>query len=332
MLLDTVLGSKVAIKTLRSLLRRPYREWFFKELVKEVGVGVGPLANTMRELVARGIAEQRVVGKQHFYKANLENSLAKSLFDLFGMERKLEIPVNLRTALEEMIGRLTSDFENKLRSAILFGSVAAGTAGPESDLDLLLVFDESPKQIKEIQAQLDSASRFYEVLAQEHILTRNEFLEMYSLGDDLIVNALAEGVVLHDTGFLIPLLSKPLPFPSSAVGVRHLEEARQKIEDAKRNFRAGSLDTTLELVGLAMSLACRGFIILKGELPGSRHNLVSQMRKYSPAIGALLEDVSRARKKAPHTEASADKERIWKMLRQCEDFVRRGLEESRRAR
>jgi HEPN domain-containing protein len=155
---------------------------------------------------------------------------------------------------------------------------------------------------------------------------------MYSLGDDLIVNALAEGLVLHDTGFLIPLLSKPLPFPSSAVAVRHLEEARQKVEDAKRNFRAGSLDTTLELVGLAMSLACRGFIILKGELPGSRHNLASQMRKYSQTTAALLEDVSRARKKAAHAEAFADKESIWKMLRQCEDFVRRGLEESRRAR
>jgi len=330
MLLDTILGSKVTIKALRCLLRRPYREWFFKELVKDVEVGVGSLGRTLKELVARGVVQERVVGRQHFYKANLENLLARSLFDLFAAERRFEIPVNLRTALEEMIGRATGDSKDNLRSAILFGSAAVGTAGPESDLDLLLVFDESPRQIKELRTQLDSVSKFYGVLAQEHVLTKNEFLEMYSLGDDLIINALAEGVVLHDTGLLIPLLSKPLPSPSSAVGIRDLEEARRKIEDAKRNFRAGSLDTTLELVGLAMSLASRGYIILKGGLPGSRHNLASQMREYSPAIAALLNDLSRARNKAAHAKASVDRESIWRMLRQCEDFVRRGFEESRR--
>jgi predicted nucleotidyltransferase len=330
MLLDTILGSKVAIKALRCLLRRPYREWFFKELVKDLGVGVGSLGRTLKELIARGVVQERTIGRQHFYKANLENSLARSLFDLFTAERRLEIPANLRTALEEMIGRLTSDSMDSLRSAILFGSAAVGTAGPESDLDLLLVFDESPRQIKELRTQLDSVSKFYGVLAQEHVLTKNEFLGMYSLGDDLIINALAEGVVLHDTGFLIPLLSKPLPSPSSAVAMRDLEEARSKIEDAKRNFRAGSLDTTLELVGLAMSLASRGYIILKGGLPGSRHNLASQMREYSPAIATLLNDVSRARNKAAHAKSSVGREGIWRMLRQCEDFVRRGFEESRR--
>jgi len=330
MLLDEVLGSKVTVKALRSLLRQPYRERFFKELVKDTHVGVGPLTKNLRELVGRAIVEERVVGRQHFYKANLENPVARSLFDLFTLERRLEIPANLRTALEEFVNKLRAESKETLLSVVLFGSVATGKAKPESDLDILLIFNERPKQDKEIRAKLDSVSRFYETLAQEHIMTKSEFLEMYGLGDDPVVNALAEGIVLYGADFLIPLLSKPLPAPSSKIAMQNLEEARRKIEDAKRNYRAGSLDTALELLGLAMSQASRGYLILKGERPGSRHGLASQIRKYSPAAATLLDNVTRVGDKATHSEVSMNRETLWEMLKDCEEFVRKGFEESGR--
>lgn len=332
MLLERVVGSKVAVKTLRSLLRRPYRERFFKELVKEVGVGVGPLSRTLKVLVAEGIVEERIVGKQHFYKANLENSLTISLFDLFGVERKLEIPANLRVALEEFVAKLRSQSKENLLSAVLFGSIAAGYARRGSDLDLLLVFNEAPKQTAETRSQLDSVTRFYQVLVQEHIFTRNEFLEAYGLGDDLVVNAFADGLVLYDSGFLIPLLSKPLPRPSSTVAMQNLEEARKKIEDAKRNYRDGSLDTAVMLLALAAASAARAHLILKGEIPGSRHDLALQIRKYSRANARLLENLTRARNAAAHARTFFEKESVWKMLKECEEFVRQAFEESSRRR
>lgn len=330
MLLDAMLGSKVAVKTLRTMLRRPYREWFLTELVREVGVGVGPLMKSLKELVARGVTQERIVGKQHFYKPNLENQVTRSLFDLFTMERRLQIPAKLRTALEEFVTKLRTESKENLLSVVLFGSVATGRATPESDLDLLLIFNDSPKDDKEIRTQLDSVSGFYDTLAQEHIMTRNEFLEMYGYGDDLVANALANGIVLYDTGFLVPLLSKPLPLPSLRVATQDLEEARRKIEDAKRNYRAGSLDTTIELLGLAASFAARAYLITKGELPGSRHDLVSQMRKYSVEFAALLDNVTKARNRAAHAKISIGKEPVWTMLKDCERYVRQGYEESRR--
>jgi predicted nucleotidyltransferase/HEPN domain-containing protein len=328
MILDAVLGSKVTVKALRAMLRQPYKEWFFKELVRDLGVGVGPLRKALKEIVARGVAEERIVGKQHFYKPDLESRLTRSLFDLFTIERTLEIPVKLRTALEEVVARLKAESKDNLLSVLVFGSVATGRPKPESDLDLLLIFNHRPKDAKEIRAQLDSVSGFYDTLAQEHIMARNEFLDMYGHGDDLVANALAEGIVLYDTGFLVPLLSKPLPVPSSRVAIRNLEEARRKIEDAKRNYRAGSLDTTIELLRLASSFAARGYLILKGELPGSRHNLVSQMRKYSAEFAALLDNVTKTAQRTARAETSVDKERVWSMLRECERFVRQSLEES----
>jgi predicted nucleotidyltransferase/HEPN domain-containing protein len=330
MFLDAVLGSKVAVKTLRTMLTQPYRERFLTELVREAGVGVGPLMKVLKELVAQGVVQERIVGKQHFYKPNLENHVARSLFDLFTMERTLEIPTRLRTALVEFVAKLRTESKENLLSVVLFGSVAKGRAKPESDLDLLLIFNDTPKDDKEIRAQLDSVSEFYDTLAQEHIVTRNEFLEMYGYGDDLVANALADGIVLYDTGFLVPLLSKPLPLPSSRIAMQNLEEARRKIEDAKRNYRGGSLDTTIELLGLATSFAARAYLILKGELPGSRHDLVPQMQKYSAESAALLDNVTKARNRTAHAKTSIGNETVWTMLKDCERFVKQSYEESRR--
>ncbi len=330
MLLDEVLGSKVTVKALRSLLRRPYQERFFKELVKEVGVGVGPLSATLKALVAQGVVEEKIVGRQHFYKANLQNSLTRSLYGLFSVERKLEIPGELRTALDEFVTKLRGQSKENLLSAVLFGSVATGRAKLESDLDLFLVFKGTPARTGEIRSQLDSVSRFYQVLVQEHSFTRNEFLEAYGLGDDLVINALAEGLVLYDDEFLISLLSKPLPRPSTTVAMQNLEEARKKIEDAKRNYRDESLDTVVMLVTLAMSLAVRAYLILRGETPGSRHDLALQIRKYSYANGKLLENLTRTRNAAAHGDISFEKDTVWKMLKECEDFVRQAFEESSR--
>jgi len=328
--LDAILGSKVTVRTLRSLLRRPYQERFFRELVKEVGVGVGPLSSALKALVAYGLVEERIVGKQHFYKANLQNSLTMSLYDLFGVERKLDIPGNLRAALDEFVSKLRGQSKENLHSAVLFGSVATGRAKAGSDLDLLLVFNGTQARPGEVRSQIDSLGKFYQVLVQEHSFSRSEFLEAYSLGDDLVVNALADGLVLYDDGFLIPLLSKPLPRPSATVAMQNLEEARKKIEDAKRNYREESLDTAVMLLALAMSLAVRAYLILKGETPGSRHDLALQIRKYSRANAKLLENLTTARNAAAHGRISFEKDTVWKMLRECEDFVRQALEESSR--
>jgi len=325
-----ILGSKVAIRTLRSLLRKPYQERFFKELVKEVGVGVGPLSSTLRALVAHGLVEEKMIGKRHFYKANLQDSLGRSLYDLFSIERKLDIPGNLRAALDEFVSKLRNQSEEKLLSAVVFGSVATGRAKAGSDLDLLLVFDRAATRSGEVRSQIDSLSKFYQIIVQEHSFSRNEFLEAYRLGDDLVINALADGLVLYDDGFVIPLLSKPLPRPSASVAKQDLEEARKKVEDAKRNYRDASMDTAIMLLQLAMSFAVRAYLITKGETPGSRHNLAVQMRKYSPANAKLLENLTRARNEVVHGRISFEKDAVWKMLRECEDFVRHTFEDSSR--
>lgn len=56
------------------------------------------------------------------------------------MERAPRSPA-LERALEDLKGRLANRFGERFRELRLFGSVARGEAGPDSDVDLLILLD-----------------------------------------------------------------------------------------------------------------------------------------------------------------------------------------------
>ncbi|MBI4610222.1 MAG: nucleotidyltransferase domain-containing protein [Candidatus Rokubacteria bacterium] len=55
-----------------------------------------------------------------------------------------EIPLALRAAAERYAGLLHGALGQNLVSVVLFGSVARGDAGPDSDIDLLIIAEEFP--------------------------------------------------------------------------------------------------------------------------------------------------------------------------------------------
>ncbi len=59
-------------------------------------------------------------------------------------------PESLRGALAELRQRLQVLYGQRLRKVVLFGSQARGQAGPESDVDVLVVLDEPVDVCEEI--------------------------------------------------------------------------------------------------------------------------------------------------------------------------------------
>lgn len=52
-----------------------------------------------------------------------------------------QLPANMRSMLTQLRERLEALYGERFRKAILFGSRARGDAGPESDVDVLVVLD-----------------------------------------------------------------------------------------------------------------------------------------------------------------------------------------------
>ena len=108
----------------------------------------------------------------------------------------------LRKAADEFARRVAAELGDAVDSVILYGSVARGEAGEESDIDLLVIAPERDAVMETvfgIADELTERSR-YSNLIEEFCYGRDHFLELRSIGSPFIRNVLSEGVALYDNG------------------------------------------------------------------------------------------------------------------------------------
>ena len=106
------------------------------------------------------------------------------------------------SAARDYAQRATSALGEKIDSIVLYGSVATGHAGPDSDVDVLVISPDS-KSIYEVLSSI-SAEQAYETrsafLLSDMFMDRDEFVELQRVGSPFIKNVVADGIVLYDNG------------------------------------------------------------------------------------------------------------------------------------
>ena len=103
-------------------------------------------------------------------------------------------PAETQETIAEMVRRIVERFDPE--RIILFGSHARGTAGPDSDIDLLVVMPVSgSKRAKQVEVRL----ALHDVRAPKDIIvvTPDEVKKYRDLVGTIIRPALREGEVLH---------------------------------------------------------------------------------------------------------------------------------------
>lgn len=118
-------------RLLALLYGEPARSFYFKELLRKTGLGVATVKRELDRMVEAGLLTRTVIGNQHHYQAN---PACPIYAELIGIVRKtLGIPQAIREVLQPLAERIARAF--------IFGSFAAGTDQPGSDIDLLVVGD-----------------------------------------------------------------------------------------------------------------------------------------------------------------------------------------------
>jgi predicted nucleotidyltransferase len=167
--LTGILGSPIRVALLRVFTRFPTRGMSGRELAGVIGASPSQTNAALSSLMAEGLVHPEVVGRSHIWRFSTEHVLADPLTKIF--ETEAELPDLLMQALRRALERLPAE------KAALFGSVARGDEGPDSDIDLFVQVRDDVTKGQVVDA-LSSASagfalRFGNVLSS-FVLTRSQ--------------------------------------------------------------------------------------------------------------------------------------------------------------
>ena len=120
-------------KVLGLLLLRPDESLHVREISRLTGVPAGSLHRELRALTDAGLLQREPAGNQVRYRANRACPIFSELTEIF---RKTAGLVDL---LRDALAPLAS----RIESAFVFGSMARGTEGANSDVDVFVLGDAS---------------------------------------------------------------------------------------------------------------------------------------------------------------------------------------------
>ena len=106
-----------------------------------------------------------------------------------------------RKALTEFRDRVVKELGDRINAIIVYGSVARGEAGEESDIDVLIVGKDKEirSMITEIGYEIDYENRF-ETFITPVYYTKEEIEHRIKIGSPFIHEVLKDGVALYDDG------------------------------------------------------------------------------------------------------------------------------------
>jgi len=128
------------LDVLALLFLNPETEFYQREIAQRVGCTTLQAQRALARITDAGLLHERRTGQRVYYRARREHPVAEELKGL--ALKSVGLGERLRVALEP--------YSSGLRVAFIFGSVAAGTEGVHSDVDLLCVGDLSAKEAAQV--------------------------------------------------------------------------------------------------------------------------------------------------------------------------------------
>lgn len=114
-------------------------------------------------------------------------------------EITLNLTKNYKITLKDLKERLVRELGEKLDSIILYGSVARGDFGKESDIDLLLILEDKMliEKAYEIGYNVDIKNNS---VTSVLIYSPEEISKNIELGSPFTENVISEGKTIYDNG------------------------------------------------------------------------------------------------------------------------------------
>jgi len=160
-----------------------------REIARRTNLGIPAVKNHIDKFLKEKIIIKRKEGRNVKFFINFKNrKIVPYLYEVEAY-RLEKLPKNVYNAVMDLLSAL----ENKPLITIIFGSYAKGDYTKESDLDILLVFNETNKEIEE-KAKL-IASR-YNLRINPIYLSWKEFKEKFFDAKDVFMREVRENKII----------------------------------------------------------------------------------------------------------------------------------------
>ncbi len=263
-------------------------------------------------------------GKKPLGPAQLEKAKKKRQLILKGAMNKVK----------DYSAKLREKFGKYVKAVVVFGSFARGNYTVGSDIDVLVIIDdtESDKpidqplrdslhnQMQELGTQIDK-----EIHIQLHTLT--EFWDYIRNGDALFFNYLRTGIPVYDGGFY-----KPMNRLLVSGAIKPSNEAIFKSIDGAKSYLTKVTDYmnwAIERMYRAATWSANAYLMASGMPPGEVPELAPVMRKYFVESGTLpseypdiLDEIIKLHKGIEHGEIKdMSPDKVAEVKKKCDKFL-----------
>ena len=166
-------------RLLALLFSQPGRSFFASELIRLTGSGSGAVQRELKRFASSGLVSVTSIGRQKHYQANPDCPVFE---EVSGIVRKT-------LALAEPIRRVMEPLADRVKLALIYGSVAQGTDTSGSDIDLLLVADGV--MLEELYEALSPMENSLARRISPTLYTSSEFEERRAAGNPFVMNVLS---------------------------------------------------------------------------------------------------------------------------------------------
>jgi len=172
---STILGSRAQRAVLARLLLKPDERFYLRQIVRLTGFSLRTIQVVLDRLVEEDLLIDERDGNRRYFQANTHHPFFPPLRDLFLRSE------GLTEVLAESLGQAG------IQSAVVFGSIAEGTATADSDVDLLVIGEIGLKEVvKRLAGTADKIGREVNPI----VWTRDEFQKRFNANDHFLKSVL----------------------------------------------------------------------------------------------------------------------------------------------
>ena len=169
-------------QVLAVLYLRTDEQFHVRQLERLTGVSAGSLHRELKAMAESGLLLREKIGNQVFYRANAECSIHEELAAIF---RKT---MGLTSLLQDAL----SELSDKIEVAFIFGSMASGRHGADSDLDVCVLGEVS---LLEVVTALSPVQEMLQREINPVVMTSKKFAELSKNEDRFVTHVLGEPVL-----------------------------------------------------------------------------------------------------------------------------------------